>query len=35
MNIAAIIILSSIIGGMSGAIVCVWAFMRTDKEKRK
>lgn len=31
MNIAAIVILSSVIGGMSGAMVCVWTSMYMDK----
>jgi len=32
MTIAAIVILSAVIGGMSGAFVCVWAL--THKERK-
>ncbi len=32
MTIAAIVILSALIGGMAGALVCVWAF--TYKERK-
>lgn len=31
MNIAAIVILSAIIGGMSGAWVCVWALQKGNE----
>lgn len=32
MNIAAIVILSSVLGGMSGAMVLVWYLMYTNKK---
>ena len=32
MNIAAIVILSAMIGGMTGAMVCVWAFMYKERK---
>jgi uncharacterized membrane protein YsdA (DUF1294 family) len=32
MTIAAIVILSAVIGGMSGALVCVWVL--THKERK-
>lgn len=31
MNIAAIVILSALIGGMSGAFVCIWALIKERK----
>ena len=31
MNIACIAILSAVIGGMSGAMVCVWSLMYMDR----
>ena len=33
-NIAGIVILSTIIGGMAGALVCVWTSMYMDKNTK-
>jgi hypothetical protein len=34
MTIAGVAILSSVLGGMSGAMVCVWALMHMDKNSK-